>query len=45
MDKIVELGFDGIQSLQPSAGMDIKKSKNSMEISCASLEILTLIIL
>jgi len=27
MDKIVESGFDGLQSLQPSAGMDIKKIK------------------
>lgn len=27
MDKLVECGFDGIQSLQPSAGMDIKEIK------------------
>ncbi len=27
MDRIVECGFDGIQSLQPSAGMDIKVIK------------------
>lgn len=27
LDRIVELGFDGIQSLQPSAGMDIKEVK------------------
>ncbi len=27
MDKIVESGFDGIQSLQPSAGMDIARIK------------------
>jgi len=27
MDKIVEAGFDGIHSLQPSAGMDIAKIK------------------
>lgn len=27
LDRLVELGFDGIQSLQPSAGMDIKKVK------------------
>lgn len=27
MDKYVECGFDGLQSLQPSAGMDIKEIK------------------
>lgn len=27
LDRIVELGFDGIQSLQPSAGMDIREVK------------------
>lgn len=27
LDRLVELGFDGIQSLQPSAGMDIKEVK------------------
>lgn len=27
MEKIVSLGFDGLQSLQPSAGMDIKEIK------------------
>lgn len=29
LDRIVELGFDGIQSLQPSAGMDIRKVKET----------------
>lgn len=29
MDKIVECGFDGLQSLQPSAGMDIAKIKKN----------------
>jgi uroporphyrinogen decarboxylase len=29
LDKIVECGFDGIHSLQPSAGMDIEKVKKN----------------
>jgi uroporphyrinogen decarboxylase len=29
LDKIVECGFDGIQSIQPSAGMDIEKVKRN----------------
>ena len=35
MDKIVECGFDGIQSLQPSAGMDMKQiKKNYGDVLC-----------
>ena len=30
LEKVTEAGFDGIQSLQPSAGMDIGEVKNEI---------------